>query len=213
MRISSLGILTRKGPELQHLGKYLVAVSKKLRVKFTKLNLSGLLVVEADLFKDERGFFMETYHKEKFRQAGIEVEFVQDNTSCSKKGVLRGLHYQLTHPQGKLVRVTSGEVFDVAVDIRRSSPTFGAWNGIVLSAANKIQIWVPPGFAHGYYVLSNEAEVNYKTSDFYFPAGERMILWNDPAIGIQWPISQTRKPILSEKDSNASLLNEAEVYD
>jgi dTDP-4-dehydrorhamnose 3,5-epimerase len=181
-------------------------------MKFVELSLSGLVVVEADLFQDPRGFFFETYHKEKFSQAGINADFVQDNHSGSVKGTLRGLHYQLAHPQGKLVRVVSGEVFDVAVDVRRSSPTFGQWDGIFLSAKNKQQLWIPPGFAHGFYVISEWAEVLYKTSDIYFAEGERSILWNDPDIKIDWPIETGEFPILSSKDAGASLLHDAEVY-
>ena len=155
---------------------------------------------------------MESYQKMKFREAGIDVDFVQDNHSKSCRGTLRGLHYQIRQPQGKLVRVIAGEVFDVAVDIRRHSPTFGQWVGDYLSAENKRMLWVPPGFAHGFYVTSPEAEVLYKASDYYAPEWERTILWSDPSIGILWP-TQGGAPVLSDKDSRGKFLAEAEIFD
>ena len=155
---------------------------------------------------------MESYQKKQFDEAGIRVDFVQDNHSQSCQDTLRGLHYQIQQSQGKLVRVIAGEVFDVAVDIRRNSATFGQWVGDYLSAENKRMLWVPAGFAHGFYVTSPEAEVLYKASDYYAPQWERCILWNDPAIGIQWPL-QGRAPLLSPKDSIGKLLGEAEVFD
>jgi dTDP-4-dehydrorhamnose 3,5-epimerase len=169
-------------------------------------------LIEPKVFPDERGFFMESYQKEKFREAGIDVDFVQDNHSKSCLGTLRGLHYQIRQPQGKLVRVIHGEVFDVAVDIRKHSSTFGKWVGDFLSSDNKRMLWVPAGFAHGFYVTSPEAEVLYKASDYYAPQWERSILWNDPSIGIEWPI-QEGFPILSAKDSSGKLLQEAEVFE
>jgi dTDP-4-dehydrorhamnose 3,5-epimerase len=175
--------------------------------------IADLLVLEPRVFGDERGFFFESYNERRFQEAigaPKPVCFVQDNHSRSAKNVLRGLHYQVRQPQGKLVRVVSGEVYDVAVDLRRSSPTFGKWFGAFLSAENKRQMWVPAGFAHGFVVTSESADFLYKTTDFYAPEHERSIAWNDPAIGIEWPM--TGAPVLSEKDSKASLLAEAEVY-
>ena len=155
---------------------------------------------------------METYQETRFRNAGIGASFVQDNFSFSAKGILRGLHYQIEQPQGKLVRVVSGEVYDVAVDLRRSSPSFGRWVGVNLSAENKRQLWVPPGFGHGFLVLSETAEFEYKCSDFYAPQHERSIRWDDPDIGIAWPLPVGIEPVLSEKDTAAPFLSEAETY-
>jgi dTDP-4-dehydrorhamnose 3,5-epimerase len=163
-------------------------------------------------FEDSRGFFMETYQKEIFSQNGIPFDFIQDNHSFSRHGVLRGLHYQVIHPQGKLVRAVSGEIFDVAVDLRKSSENFGKWVGTLLSAENHLQLWVPPGFAHGYYVLGEQADVLYKTTDTYHPESERCIRWDDPDLDIHWPIPAGDAPILSEKDANGSLFIDAEVY-
>ena len=181
-------------------------------MKFTPSEIPPVVLIEPRVFTDERGFFMETYHTERFAQAGITAVFVQDNHSASHQGTLRGLHYQIRQAQGKLVRVTMGEVFDVAVDLRRSSPYFGKWVGAYLSAENKHQIWIPPGFAHGYYVLSEQAEIIYKASDLYAPQWERTVLWNDPDIGIQWPLLQGSTPILSSKDAAGVPLSKAEVY-
>lgn len=157
-------------------------------MKFIPTRLSDVILVQPGVFEDERGFFFETYREDRFSQSGIDDNFVQDNHSGSRKGVLRGLHYQIRQAQGKLVRVISGEIFDVAVDIRRSSPTFGQWVGVNLSSENKLQLWVPAGFAHGFYVLSGWAEVTYKTTNYYAPQWERTILWNDPQIGVEWPL-------------------------
>lgn len=171
-----------------------------------------VLVLEPKVFGDARGFFFESFNARDFAQAtGLTVEFVQDNHSKSAKGVLRGLHYQIAHAQGKLVRVVQGEVFDVAVDLRRSSPTFGRWVGERLSADNHKQMWVPPGFAHGFVVLSESAEFLYKTTDYWYPEHERSLLWNDPAIGIDWPIEG--QPQLAAKDAAAALLAQAECFD
>jgi dTDP-4-dehydrorhamnose 3,5-epimerase len=156
---------------------------------------------------------METYQAQKFAEAGITNSFVQDNHSRSKQRTLRGLHYQIRHIQGKLVRTLLGEIYDVAVDLRRSSPTFGKWVGITLSAQNKNQVWVPPGFAHGFYVVSEWAEVLYKASDFYDPEAERTILWNDSTLNIQWPVHQDQSPTLSSKDLAGKLFAEAEVFE
>jgi dTDP-4-dehydrorhamnose 3,5-epimerase len=173
--------------------------------------LPDVLMLEPKVFGDERGFFMESYNRRTFSELGINAEFVQDNHSRSGKGVLRGLHYQTRQPQGKLVRVVVGEVFDVAVDLRRRSPTFGHWTGMSLSADNKRLAWIPPGFAHGFYVLSDAAEFLYKTTDYYAPEFERSLLWNDPAMNIAWPLAG--EPILSEKDRRGMPLNQAEVYE
>lgn len=170
-----------------------------------------VLIIEPKVFGDERGFFYESYNKKALTQmAGINEEFVQDNHSRSAKNVLRGLHYQIRQPQGKLVRVVAGEVFDVAVDIRRSSLTFGRWAGVILSAENKRMFWVPAGFAHGFVVLSDDAEFLYKTTDYYAPEHERSILWNDPDLAIDWPFDGA--PVLSAKDKAGILLKDAEVF-
>jgi dTDP-4-dehydrorhamnose 3,5-epimerase len=182
-------------------------------MQFLPTEIPDVLIIEPALFGDERGFFMETYREERFAQMGIGVRFVQDNHSGSRQGVLRGLHYQVVQPQGKLVRVVVGEVFDVAVDIRRSSPTFARWVGARLSAQNRRQIWIPPGFAHGFYVLSEWAEIIYKASDYYAPQGDRTLLWNDPTVGIDWPLLQGLPPALSPKDLKGSVLEEAELFD
>ena len=182
-------------------------------MNITPTRINDVLLVEPSVWADERGFFMETYHQEKYSQAGITAEFVQDNQSASVKGCLRGLHYQIHHAQGKLVRVALGEIFDVAVDLRCSSPTFGQWVGETLSAENKRQLWLPPGFAHGFYVLTDRAEVLYKATDFYAPDSERTLLWNDPQLDIDWPLDATAPFILSEKDARGALLSDAEVFD
>ncbi len=166
-------------------------------MEFRPTALPGVLVVIPDVFSDPRGFFFESYNAEKYRKGGIELSFVQDNHSKSSKGTLRGLHAQWRKPQGKLVRVLQGEIFDVAVDARRSSQTFGKWVGVTLSAENRHQIWVPPGFVHGFCVTSETAEVEYKCTDGYDPGGEITVIWNDPAIGIAWPVTS---PLLSTKD-------------
>ena len=180
-------------------------------MKATPLAIADVILFEPQVFSDDRGFFYESFNHGQFAVAvGRHVNFVQDNHSRSVKNVLRGLHYQIEQAQGKLVRVVQGEVFDVAVDIRKSSPTFGQWVGEILSADNKRQMWVPEGFAHGFVVLSNTAEVLYKTTDYYAPQFERSIVWNDPAIGIQWPIQ--REPFLSAKDKQAHLIAKAEYF-
>lgn len=167
-----------------------------------------VLVIEPELHQDERGFFTEVYHQEKFEAAGIRTRFVQDNRSRSRRGTVRGLHYQVRRPQGKLVWALSGEIFDVIVDIRRNSPTFKRWTGTLLSDDNKKALYIPPGFAHGYAVLSSEADFFYKCTDFYFPVHERCIRWNDPDLGIEWPIAD---PIVSVKDANAPFFKDAEL--
>ena len=178
----------------------------------TRLAIPDVVLIEPKVFGDARGFFYESFNQRAFNEAtGTHHQFVQDNHSRSSKGVLRGLHYQVQQPQGKLVRVAQGAVFDVAVDIRKSSPTFGQWVGAELSADNHRQLWVPPGFAHGFLVLSETAEFLYKTTDYYAPAHERCIAWNDPAIGIQWP-SLAQAPVLSAKDQQGVGLADADVF-
>jgi dTDP-4-dehydrorhamnose 3,5-epimerase len=173
--------------------------------------ISDVLLLEPTIYEDERGFFFESFNQKRFADAtGLNIRFVQDNHSRSVKRVLRGLHYQIRRPQGKLLRVTAGEVFDVAVDLRRSSSTFGKYVGTVLSAANKKQLWIPEGFAHGYFVLSDAAEVLYKTTDYYSPEDERCLIWNDPDVGIDWP--KDGAPILSAKDRLGLPLSKAEIF-
>ena len=163
--------------------------------------IEGLKVITPTVFGDARGYFVETYNYNDFKEAGIDCEFVQDNQSASKKGVLRGLHFQINYPQDKLVRVIKGEVFDVAVDLRKGSPTFGQWHGVLLSEENKKQFFVPKGFAHGFLVLSDYAEFCYKVTDFYHPNDEGGLMYNDPALGVQWPIPEGMELLLSEKDT------------
>jgi dTDP-4-dehydrorhamnose 3,5-epimerase len=174
-------------------------------MKFLPTVLPEVLVIEPDVFKDDRGFFLETWHQEKYREGGLPTAFVQDNHSFSVRHVLRGLHAQLRHPQGKLVRAVLGEIYDVAVDIRPDSPTFGKWVGEVLSGESFRQLWIPPGFAHGFCVLSDSAHVLYKCTEIYHREDEVSILWNDPGIGIEWPV---REPVLSPKDRQARRLQE-----
>lgn len=174
--------------------------------------LPDVLILEPKVFGDHRGFFFESFNQRDFEKlTGLDVQFVQDNHSRSAQGVLRGLHYQILHPQGKLVRVTHGEVFDVSVDLRRNSPTFGKWTGVVLSAENKRQLWIPPGFGHGFVVTSESAEFLYKTTDYWYPEHERTLFWNDPALGIQWPL--TGEPKLAAKDAAGKPLAEADTFD
>ncbi|SFE46717.1 dTDP-4-dehydrorhamnose 3,5-epimerase [Nitrosomonas sp. Nm166] len=181
-------------------------------MKSTHLVIPEVLLLEPRVFSDERGFFFESFNQREFESAvGKKINFVQSNHSRSAQHVLRGLHYQIKQVQGKLVRVVIGEVFDVAVDIRRSSPTFGQWVGEILSAENKKQLWVPPGFAHGFLVLSDYAEFLYNTTDYWAPEYERCIVWNDATLAIDWPL--TGKPVLSEKDARGAVFSAAEVYD
>lgn len=180
-------------------------------MKALATEIPDVFLIEPQVFGDSRGFFFESYNQQSFSEKiGVDANFVQDNHSRSSKNVLRGLHYQIEQAQGKLVRVVSGEIFDVAVDIRKSSPTFGQWVGYLLSAENKQQLWVPAGFAHGFLVVSEMAEVLYKTTDYYAPQHERSILWNDPDLAIAWPL--TAEPILSGKDQAGQSFKEAEVY-
>ncbi|PHJ60076.1 dTDP-4-dehydrorhamnose 3,5-epimerase [Nostoc linckia z18] len=181
-------------------------------MSITHTKIPEVIQIEPKVFADDRGFFFEAYNQQKFTQeTGVSANFVQDNHSFSKQNVLRGLHYQIQQPQGKLVRVIAGTIFDVAVDIRKSSPTFGKWVGYELSAENKRLLWIPIGFAHGFLVLSETAEVLYKTTDYYAPQGDRTILWNDPDIAIDWPLSAP--PILSAKDEAGKSLKTAEIFD
>jgi dTDP-4-dehydrorhamnose 3,5-epimerase len=184
-----------------------------LAMQFFRTVLPEVIIIEPRVFEDSRGFFMETYQAELFAQAGIDPIFVQDNHSRSIKNTLRGLHYQINHVQGKLVRVVAGEIFDAAVDIRRSSATFGKSIGSLMSAVDKRQIWIPPGFAHGFYVVSEWAEVLYKTTDYYDQKAERVIAWNDPNLDVAWPIASGEMPILSAKDLGGKYLSEAELFE
>jgi dTDP-4-dehydrorhamnose 3,5-epimerase len=180
-------------------------------VKIIPTEISDVILIEPEVFGDERGFFFESYNHQKFTEkTGLNINFIQDNHSKSRQNVLRGLHYQIQRPQGKLVRSVVGSIFDVAVDIRKSSPTLGQWVGYELSAENKRQLWIPPGFAHGFVVLSEEAEVLYKTTDYYFPQGDRTILWDDSDLAIDWQINTT--PILSAKDQGGKPFAAAELF-
>jgi dTDP-4-dehydrorhamnose 3,5-epimerase len=182
-----------------------------MKVELT--SIPKVVTLKPELFEDERGFFMETYRAEYFNSLGITAKFVQDNHSGSTQGVLRGMHYQIQRPQGKLVRVVSGEVFDVAVDLRKSSNTFGKWVGATLTAENKHQLWIPPGFAHGFYVLSDWADLLYKVTEYYAPELDRVLRWDDPEIGIAWPLLGGALPQLSTKDANGTSLAEADLFD
>jgi len=178
---------------------------------FNLTRIDGVYIIEPKTFGDSRGYFMETYSKEQFCEAGLSMNFVQDNESKSSKGVLRGLHFQKKHSQGKLVRVTNGEVFDVAVDLRTGSPTYGQWEGVILSDKNKKQFYIPEGFAHGFLVLSDEAVFNYKCTDFYSPEYDGGVMWNDPEINIEWPLDLIKNIILSEKDKTHPNLKELDL--
>lgn len=177
------------------------------------LRIPAVKVVEPQVFGDDRGFFMETWQARRFADCGLDAEFVQDNRSRSRGGILRGLHYQIQQPQGKLVSVVRGEVYDVAVDMRRSAPTFGQWVGLTLSDQNKLMLWVPPGFAHGFYVVSDSADFEYKCSDYYAPEHERTVLWNDPELDIDWPLLAGQSPLVSDKDAGGAAFCDAEYYD
>ena len=180
-------------------------------MKVTPTSIPSVLIIEPKVFGDTRGFFFESFNQRAFNQAtGLDVNFVQDNHSRSSKGVLRGLHYQIQQPQGKLVRVVRGSVFDVTVDLRKSSPTFRQWVGVELTEDNHCQLWIPPGFAHGFYVLSDSADFLYKTTDYYAPEFECSLIWNDPTIGIEWPLNT--HPIISAKDAQGKKLADAEAF-
>ena len=180
-------------------------------MRFAPTKLADVVLVEHDVHADARGYFLETWHAAEFEKAGIDAQFVQDNYTRSNAGVLRGLHYQLGEPQGKLVRVARGAAFDVAVDLRRSSPDFGSWVGVELSEENKRSLWIPAGFAHGFFVTGDCAEIIYRCTGYYSPADERTLLWNDPDVGIEWPVEGI-EPVISAKDAAGVPLEDAEVY-
>ena len=182
-------------------------------MKVSATAIPDVKLIEPDLYGDARGFFMESWNRRVFREHGLDLDFVQDNHSRSSRGILRGLHYQVKHPQGKLVRVTSGRVFDVAVDLRESSPTFGGWVGEELSADNHHMLWVPPGFAHGFYVLSDSADFLYKATDYYMPEHERAIRWDDADLAIDWPLLGGEAPLLADKDRRAKRFRDREYGD
>lgn len=182
-------------------------------MNFIITKIPDVIVFQPKIYQDDRGFFMETYQKNFFEQIGIDHEFVQDNHSSSRKFTLRGLHYQVFHTQGKLVRAVIGEIFDVAVDLRKSSKYFGKWVGVTLSEKNKKVLWIPPGFAHGFVALSDRADVVYKATDFYDPKSDRSVRWNDPELAIDWPIPENVTPVISKKDSTAPLLKDAEIFE
>ncbi len=182
-------------------------------MKFEETSLPGVHLIKPSVFGDQRGFFLESWNAQAFREAGFDLAFVQDNHSRSARGILRGLHYQTEHTQGKLVRVTSGEVFDVVVDLRRSSPTFGHWFGAWLSAENHLMLWVPPGFAHGFYVASAYADFQYKCTELYHPASEICLAWDDPTVGIDWPLPTGELPQLSAKDAQGMAWGDIPLFD
>lgn len=178
-----------------------------------RFQIEGLLLIETKIFEDDRGFFFESFHKQKLLEYGLNIDIVQQNCSGSKKNVLRGLHYQIKYSQGKFVRVIKGEVFDVAVDLRKYSFTFGKWEGVILSDTRRESFWIPPGFAHGFCVLSDWAEVEYSTTEYYYPEYDRTIIWNDPDLKIKWPIKTAENIIISEKDSLGKFFREADFYE
>ena len=182
-------------------------------MKAIPTEIPAVVILEPQVFYDARGFFMETYHVRRLAELGITDSFVQDNHSQSQRGTLRGLHYQIRQTQGKLVRAVHGEIFDVAVDLRRRSPTFSQWTGAILSADNKRQLWIPPGFAHGFYALSETVDLIYKVTDYYAPGWERTLIWNDPQVNIAWPLIGGQPPVLSAKDAQGRLLSQAEVFE
>ena len=181
--------------------------------EFIPTTIPDVLIIKQNIHADERGIFLETYQYDQFRDAGIDVAFVQDNHSGSKQGVLRGLHYQIQQAQGKLVRALVGEVFDVAVDLRKHSATYKNWVGYHLTADSKDQLWIPPGFAHGFYVLSEWAEVTYKVTDYYAPEWERTLIWNDPSVAIEWPLIHGKSPTLSKKDSQGKSIDNVDLFE
>ena len=182
-------------------------------MEFIKLEIPEVILMKPNVHGDARGFFLETFRENEFAVLCAKTPFVQDNHAGSRQGVLRGLHYQIEHSQGKLIRAVRGEIFDVALDIRRSSPTFGKWVGATLSEQNRKQLWIPPHFAHGYFVVSEWAEVFYKTTDYYFPEFERTVYWNDPAIGIEWPFIEGHPVLISDKDNAGKLLADTQCFE
>jgi dTDP-4-dehydrorhamnose 3,5-epimerase len=194
------------------LGSLVKTFKTRFDMNFIKTPLSGVIVVEPDVFRDDRGFFLETWHLQKFTEGGIDTKFVQDNHSRSTKNTLRGMHYQIQQTQGKLIRVVEGAIFDVVVDMRKNSNTFGRWHGHTLSIENMNMLWCPPGFAHGFLVTSEYADVCYKSTAYYAPEHERSLRWNDETVGIAWPLGEGIEPALSEKDRNGKSLSEAEVF-
>ena len=181
-------------------------------MEIVKTSIPDVVVIYPKVFNDSRGFFLETYQKERYAACGIQCDFVQDNHSASRQGTLRGLHYQIRQPQGKLVYALQGRIFDVAVDLREKSETFGQFTTVILNSEEKNQIWVPPGFAHGFYVLSEEAEIAYKASNYYAPEWERTLLWNDPSVKIDWPLVEGVELVISEKDKKGKTLVESEIF-
>lgn len=182
-------------------------------MKFLHCEIPDVILIKPNIYEDERGFFFEAYKKNVFEKSGIRHEFIQDNHSSSQKYTLRGIHYQISHTQGKLVRAVIGEIYDVAVDLRKNSPYFGKWVSAYLSAENKQQLWIPPGFGHGFLVLSERADVVYKATDYYDPQSDRTIVWNDPILSIKWPIPEGVLPIISDKDASGKVFTEAEVFE
>ncbi len=181
-------------------------------MRFVSTTIPDAFIIEPHVIEDGRGFFMETWHRKKFLEIGIDTNFKQNNHSKTSKGIIRGLHYQIQQTQGKLVQVIKGEIFDVIVDLRYSQPSFGKWISVILSEENRKMLWVPEGFAHGFYVLSETAEIFYYCTDYYAKKYERTLLWNDPAVGIEWPLFDDKQPSLSEKDSKGSLLKNAHIF-
>lgn len=204
----------QKTDRLGSVGRRLSEAVKKQQngrpMNVTETALPEVLLIEPQVFGDSRGFFLETFSTQRYSDLGITSQFIQDNWSHSRRGTLRGLHFQIQHPQGKLVHVMQGEIFDVAVDVRQGSPTFGKWVGVTLSAENKKQLWIPPGFAHGFAVLSESADFVYKCTDSYAPEHERTLLWNDESIGVEWPLES--EPILSDKDRNGTTFDKLETF-
>lgn len=181
-------------------------------MEFKKSSIPDVIIIEPRVWEDDRGFFFESYRRDEFLSQGIAADFVQENLSRSRGGVLRGLHYQIRQSQGKLIRAISGEIFDVAVDLRRRSPTFAKWTGVTLSSENRLMLWIPPGFAHGFFVTGDHADVIYKTTDYFAPVWERTLLWNDPEVGIEWPMKEGRIPSLSAKDAAGTPLAKVEAF-
>jgi len=187
-------------------------MTRRTSMQITDTALDDVKILEPTVFGDQRGFFLESWNRQVFEENKMPTHFVQDNHSRSQQGVLRGLHYQIKNPQGKLVRVTRGEVFDVAVDMRTSSPQYGQWVGVTLSESNQRQLWVPPGFAHGFYVMSSTADFQYKCTDYYSPEYERSLLWNDETVNVEWPLVDGVAPLLAAKDASGMAFNQAESY-